>query len=125
MLFRMLRRRGTYPTRFGILFTRQSSAIGHPMDAVKEQSAILYATKMAEQGFVTLSGAKENSPKTKLHAFNPETLTNLQNTTLFWRPSYAQAIFSRCADLAMRPIKGPRPLRALASTRSPHFQGTY
>jgi uncharacterized protein len=29
--------------------------IGHPMGAVKEQSANLYATKMAEQGFVTLS----------------------------------------------------------------------
>ncbi|XAS74292.1 alpha/beta hydrolase [Micrococcaceae bacterium Sec5.1] len=27
--------------------------IGHPMGAVKEQSANLYATKMAEQGFVT------------------------------------------------------------------------
>jgi fermentation-respiration switch protein FrsA (DUF1100 family) len=29
--------------------------VGHPMGAVKEQSATLYATKMAEQGFVTLS----------------------------------------------------------------------
>jgi uncharacterized protein len=29
--------------------------IGHPMGAVKEQSANLYATKMAEKGFVTLS----------------------------------------------------------------------
>jgi uncharacterized protein len=29
--------------------------VGHPMGAVKEQSADLYATKMAEQGFVTLS----------------------------------------------------------------------
>lgn len=28
---------------------------GHPMGAVKEQSANLYATKMAEKGFVTLS----------------------------------------------------------------------
>jgi fermentation-respiration switch protein FrsA (DUF1100 family) len=34
-----------------------SSAIivGHPMGAVKEQSANLYATKLAEQGFVTIS----------------------------------------------------------------------
>ena len=29
--------------------------VGHPMGAVKEQSADLYAVKMAEQGFVTLS----------------------------------------------------------------------
>jgi fermentation-respiration switch protein FrsA (DUF1100 family) len=29
--------------------------VGHPMGAVKEQSADLYATKMAEQGFATMS----------------------------------------------------------------------
>ncbi|XQU09834.1 alpha/beta hydrolase [Halomonas sp. LY9] len=29
--------------------------VGHPMGAVKEQSANLYATKMAEQGFATLA----------------------------------------------------------------------
>jgi fermentation-respiration switch protein FrsA (DUF1100 family) len=29
--------------------------VGHPMGAVKEQSANLYATQMAEQGFITLS----------------------------------------------------------------------
>jgi fermentation-respiration switch protein FrsA (DUF1100 family) len=43
--------------------------MGHPMGAVKEQSANLYATKMAEQGFVTLSldlsfwGASEGTPR--------------------------------------------------------------
>ena len=43
--------------------------VGHPMGAVKEQSANLYATKMTEQGFVTLSldlsfwGESEGQPR--------------------------------------------------------------
>lgn len=43
--------------------------VGHPMGAVKEQSANLYAVKMAEQGFVTLSldlsfwGESEGQPQ--------------------------------------------------------------
>lgn len=43
--------------------------VGHPMGAVKEQSANLYATKMAEQGFITLSldlsfwGESEGTPR--------------------------------------------------------------
>lgn len=43
--------------------------VGHPMGAVKEQSANLYATKLAEQGFVTLSldlsfwGESEGQPR--------------------------------------------------------------
>lgn len=43
--------------------------VGHPMGAVKEQSANLYATKMAERGFVTLSldlsfwGASQGQPR--------------------------------------------------------------
>jgi fermentation-respiration switch protein FrsA (DUF1100 family) len=43
--------------------------VGHPMGAVKEQSSNLYATKMAEQGFVTLSldlsfwGESEGRPR--------------------------------------------------------------
>lgn len=43
--------------------------VGHPMGAVKEQSANLYATKMAERGFVTLSidlsfwGESEGEPR--------------------------------------------------------------
>jgi fermentation-respiration switch protein FrsA (DUF1100 family) len=49
----------------------QSPAIivGHPMGAVKEQSANLYATKLAEQGFVTVSldhsfwGGSEGKPR--------------------------------------------------------------
>ena len=43
--------------------------VGHPMGAVKEQSANLYATKLAEQGFVTMSldlsfwGESEGQPR--------------------------------------------------------------
>lgn len=43
--------------------------VGHPMGAVKEQSADLYATKLAEQGFTTLSidlsfwGGSEGQPR--------------------------------------------------------------
>ena len=43
--------------------------VGHPMGAVKEQSANLYATKLAERGFITLSfdlsfwGESEGQPR--------------------------------------------------------------
>src|SRR2546429_6259700 len=43
--------------------------VGHPMGAVKEQSSNLYAQKLAEQGFVTLSldltfwGGSEGQPR--------------------------------------------------------------
>ena len=55
----------------GLKQNSKNSAIivGHPMGAVKEQSANLYATKMAEQGFVTLSldlsfwGESEGKPR--------------------------------------------------------------
>ncbi|CAG8026576.1 unnamed protein product [Penicillium olsonii] len=49
--------------------------VGHPMGAVKEQSANLYATKLAEQGFVTVSidhsfwGGSEGKPR---NAVSPE-----------------------------------------------------
>lgn len=48
---------------------RPAIIVGHPMGAVKEQSANLYATKMAEQGFITLSidlsfwGESEGGPR--------------------------------------------------------------
>ena len=35
--------------------TNPAIVVGHPMGAVKQQSANLYATKMAERGFVTMS----------------------------------------------------------------------
>lgn len=49
--------------------------VGHPMGAVKEQSASLYAQKLAEQGFVTLAidlsfwGESEGKPG---HLISPE-----------------------------------------------------
>ncbi|GME32205.1 Alpha beta hydrolase fold protein [Neofusicoccum parvum] len=81
----------TFPTQFrtnvsGNLFTlhnlSRSTApsspaivVGHPMGAVKEQSANLYATKLAEQGFVTISldlpfwGGSDGEPR---NAVSPE-----------------------------------------------------
>lgn len=49
--------------------THAAIIVGHPMGAVKEQSANLYAAKMAEQGFVTLAidlpfwGESEGRPR--------------------------------------------------------------
>lgn len=49
--------------------THPAIVVGHPMGAVKEQSANLYATKMAERGFVTISldlsfwGASDGEPR--------------------------------------------------------------
>lgn len=48
--------------------------VGHPMGAVKEQSANLYAQKLAEQGFITLSidlpfwGESEGQPRNAISA---------------------------------------------------------
>ncbi|KAJ6078367.1 hypothetical protein N7467_008120 [Penicillium canescens] len=48
--------------------------VGHPMGAVKEQSANLYAAKLAEQGFITISldapfwGGSEGEPRNAVSA---------------------------------------------------------
>jgi fermentation-respiration switch protein FrsA (DUF1100 family) len=43
------------PNRLDRNTTNPAIVVGHPMGAVKEQSANLYATKMAERGFVAMS----------------------------------------------------------------------
>ncbi|KAL3671251.1 hypothetical protein V7S43_003183 [Phytophthora oleae] len=78
----------TFPNQFkmnvaGNLFTPKdldtsvgapAIVVGHPFGAVKEQSANLYATKMAEQGFVTLSidltfwGGSDGEPRNAVSA---------------------------------------------------------
>jgi uncharacterized protein len=57
------------PNGLGWNTTTPAIVVGHPMGAVKEQSANLYATKMAEQGFVAMSidlpfwGESEGQPR--------------------------------------------------------------
>jgi uncharacterized protein len=57
------------PRKFDRNARHPAIVVGHPMGAVKEQSANLYATKMAERGFVTLSldlsfwGESEGRPR--------------------------------------------------------------
>lgn len=59
--------------------------VGHPMGAVKEQSANLYAQKLAEQGFVTLAidlsffGESEGKPR---NAVAPEMLSEAFNAAV-------------------------------------------
>lgn len=57
------------PKNLGRNAKNSAIVVGHPMGAVKEQSANLYATKLAERGFVTLSldlsfwGESEGQPR--------------------------------------------------------------
>jgi fermentation-respiration switch protein FrsA (DUF1100 family) len=59
--------------------------VGHPMGAVKEQSSNLYATKLAEQGFVTLAidlsffGESEGKPR---NVVAPEMFTEAFNAAV-------------------------------------------
>ena len=85
-------------------------AVGAPMGAVKEQSATLYATKMAEDGFVTLAfdqsfwGESEGTPR------------NAVNTDV-----YAEA-FSACVDyLGTRPFVDRERIGAIGICGSGSF----
>ncbi len=57
------------PPNFDATKTYPTIIIGHPMGAVKEQSSMLYAQKLAEQGFITLAidlsfwGESEGNPR--------------------------------------------------------------
>lgn len=84
--------------------------VSHPMGAVKEQSANLYATKMAERGFVTLSidlpfwGESEGTPR---NAVSPD--------------MYAEA-FSAAADfLGARPFIDPERIGVIGICGSGAF----
>ncbi|MFT8663375.1 alpha/beta hydrolase, partial [Zymomonas mobilis] len=65
----------TEPSQIDLNKHHSAIIVGHPMGATKEQSANLYATKMAEQGFVALSfdlpfwGESEGQPR---NAVEPE-----------------------------------------------------
>lgn len=76
--------------------------VGHPMGAVKEQSADLYATKMAEQGFVTLSldlsfwgeseGQPRNSVSPEIYAEDFSAAVDYLGTRSFVNPEKIGAI---------------------------------
>ena len=57
------------PNAFDLTARHPAIVVSHPMGAVKEQSANLYATKMAERGFITLAidmpfwGESEGQPR--------------------------------------------------------------
>jgi fermentation-respiration switch protein FrsA (DUF1100 family) len=84
--------------------------VGHPMGAVKEQSANLYATKMAERGFVTLSldlsfwGESEGQPR---NAVSPDI--------------YAEDFSAAVDFLRTRPIVGRERIGVLGICGSGSF----
>lgn len=90
--------------------TRPAIIVGHPMGAVKEQSANLYATKMAEQGFVTLSidlsfwGGSEGEPR---NAVLPE--------------MYAEAFSAAVDFLGTRPFVNRQGIGAIGICGSGSF----
>ena len=84
--------------------------VGHPMGAVKEQSANLYATKMAERGFVTLSldlsfwGESEGQPR---NAVSPDL--------------YAEAFSAAVDFLGTRPFVDRKRIGAIGICGSGSF----
>ncbi|NBF16927.1 alpha/beta hydrolase [Pseudomonas sp. Fl4BN2] len=84
--------------------------VGHPMGAVKEQSANLYATKLAEKGFVTLSldlsfwGESEGLPR---NAVSPDI--------------YAEAFSAAVDFLGTRPFIDKERIGALGICGSGSF----
>lgn len=84
--------------------------VGHPMGAVKEQSANLYATKMAEQGFVTLSldlpfwGGSEGQPR---NAVSPD--------------MYAESFSAAVDFLGNQPFVDPQQIGAIGVCGSGSF----
>lgn len=63
-----------YPRNLSRSIASPAIVVGHPMGAVKEQSANLYATKLAEKGFVTVSidlphwGGSDGEPRNAVSA---------------------------------------------------------
>lgn len=84
--------------------------VGHPMGAVKEQSANLYATKMAEQGFVTMSldlafwGGSEGQPR---NAVSPD--------------MYAETFSAAVDYLGSQPFVDPQQIGAIGICGSGSF----
>ncbi|WP_230015119.1 alpha/beta hydrolase [Pseudomonas chlororaphis] len=89
---------------------RPAIIIGHPMGAVKEQSSMLYAQKLAEQGFVTLAidlpfwGESEGQPRNLV------------------APEHYTEAFSAAVDfLASQPFIAPRRIGVLGICGSGGF----
>ena len=87
--------------------------VGHPMGAVKEQSANLYATKMAERGFVTLSidlsfwGRSEGEPRNSV-------------STESYAEGFSAAVWQMATSIPLQrssrfprytPVRRPQPYR--------------